>query len=271
MDTEIENIKKYSSKLRKVILDTAYLAGSKSAHLGGALSSVEIISTIFFNYIKKKDTNNINKDESKFILSKGHACLAYYGCLYLHGYIKKDILDQFESNESPLPGHPVKNKELGIDFSTGSLGMGLSLGIGVAIAKKKKKEKSKVFILLGDGECNEGSIWEGLMTASKYNLDNLYVIVDRNNFQQTGSSSEIMNLGDMKKKFSSFEWDAYECDGHNISEIEKFLSISLNKSPKILVANTIKGKGVSFCENENQWHHSILTKSLYEKAINEII
>ena len=269
----IERVKQYSIDLRKVILDIAYLAGSKSAHIGGALSSVEIISTIFSNHIKKNDTKKFDEymGENKFILSKGHACLAYYGSLYLHGYLDKETLSKFEGDNNLIPGHPVKNLKLGIDFSTGSLGMGLSLAIGVAIAKKKKKQNSKVFVLLGDGECNEGSIWEGIICAPKYKLDNLYVVVDRNNFQQTGSSSEIMHLGNLKEKFTSFDWDAHECDGHDIENIEKFLNSDKNHYPKILVANTIKGKGVSFCENQNEWHHSILTKSLYEKAINEIV
>ena len=268
---DIKNIKNFSLEVKKNILEMALAAGASSAHFGGALSIVEIISILFAHQMKI-DKKNINWEKrDRFILSKGHACLAYYAALCEIGYISKEELKTFEKNDSNLLGHPVKNIKLGIDFSNGSLGMGLSLGIGVALSSKKKKLNFNVYVILGDGECNEGSVWEAAMAAPNFKLDNLYVIIDKNNFQQTGSNKEIMSVENLKDKWSSFGWHAIELDGHNIEDLFEFFKNSQKiKKPKAIIANTVKGKGFSFSENNNQWHHSVLTKSLYEKAIKEI-
>ena len=268
---DINKIKKFSLEIRKNILEMALSAGASSAHFGGALSIAEIVSTLFAHQMKI-DKKNVNWEKrDRFILSKGHACLAYYAALCEIGYISKEELKTFEKNDSNLLGHPVKNTKLGIDFSNGSLGMGLSLGIGVALSSKKKKLNFNVYVILGDGECNEGSVWEAAMAAPNFKLDNLYVIIDKNNFQQTGSNKEIMSVENLKDKWSSFGWHAIELDGHNIEDLFEFFKNSQKiKKPKAIIANTVKGKGFSFSENNNQWHHSVLTKSLYEKAIKEI-
>ena len=268
----IANIKKFTLKVRKNILEMAVAAGADSAHFGGALSIAEIVS-ILFAYQMKIDKKNPNwEGRDRFILSKGHACLAYYAALCEIGYISKEELKTFEKNDTNLLGHPVINRKLGIDFSNGSLGMGLSLGIGVAISSKKKKKNFNVYVIVGDGECNEGSIWEAAMAAPNLKLDNLYAIIDKNNFQQTGSNKEIMSVEPLKDKWSSFGWHTVELDGHNIKELYNFFNDSskINK-PKAIIANTIKGKGFSFSENNNDWHHSILTKSFYDKALKELI
>ena len=269
--SEINRIKNFSLEVKKNILDMAFSAGASSSHFGGALSIVEIISTLF-SYkmnLKKEDPNW--EDRDRFILSKGHACLAYYAALCEIGYISKDELKTFEKDDSNLLGHPVINKKLGIDFSNGSLGMGLSLGIGVAISLKKKEKKNNVYVILGDGECNEGSVWEASMAASNFNLNNLYAIIDKNNFQQTGSNKDIMDTTDLFKKWSSFGWDTVELNGHNLEELYNYFSKEkTSKKPKAIIANTIKGKGFSFSENNNEWHHAVLTKSLYDKAIEEL-
>ena len=266
-----KKIQIFSSNLRKHILKMAVTAGSNSAHFGGALSIVEIVSTLFSHEMKIDKKNPDWDGRDKFILSKGHACLAYYAALHEIGYISEKELLTFEENESNLLGHPVINKNLGIEFSNGSLGMGLSLGIGVAIASKKKKNNAKVYIIVGDGECNEGSIWESAMSASHFKLDNITVILDKNDFQQTGTTTEIMNSLDIEKKWKSFGWDTRNIDGHNISEILQSLESSVeSKHPFLIVANTIKGKGVSFSENNNDWHHAVLTQSNYDKAIIEL-
>jgi transketolase len=267
----LQKIEDFSKKIRENILKMAYSAGSSSAHIGGALSIADILSFLFVNKMKIEVKNPLDENRDRFILSKGHACLAYYAGLCELGYISKDELKTFEKNNSNLLGHPVINRKLGIEFSNGSLGMGLSLGIGVAIASKKKKKKLNVFVILGDGECNEGSVWEGAMAAPNFKLDNLHVIIDRNNFQQTGSNQEIMDLGDLKKKWISFGWETIELDGHNLNELYNYFSKSDEiKKPKAIIANTIKGKGFSFSENDNSWHHGILTKSIYEKALSEL-
>ena len=267
----IDNIKNFTVAVRKNILEMAVSAGASSAHFGGALSITEIVSTLFAHQMKIDKKNPKWEERDRFILSKGHACLAYYAALCEIGYISKEELKTFEKNDTNLLGHPVANRNLGIDFSNGSLGMGLSLGIGVAIASKKKKKNFDVYVVVGDGECNEGSIWESAMAAPHFKLDNLYVVIDKNNFQQTGSNEEIMNVANLKDKWSSFGWYTVELDGHNIEELYNFFNKgkTINK-PKAIIANTVKGKGFSFSENNNDWHHSILSKSFYEKAMNEL-
>jgi len=268
---QIKNIKNFAFQVRKNILEMAVVAGASSAHFGGALSITEIVATLFAYQMKIDKKNPKWEERDRFILSKGHACLAYYAALCEVGYISNNELKTFEQNDTNLLGHPVINRDLGIDFSNGSLGMGLSLGIGVAISSKRKKKNFNVYVIVGDGECNEGSIWEGAMAAPNFNLDNLYVIIDKNNFQQTGSNKEIMNVGNLKDKWSSFGWHTVELDGHNVKDLYNFFQESKNiQKPKAIIANTIKGKGFSFSENNNDWHHSILSKSFYEKAIKEL-
>jgi transketolase len=266
----IKKIKNFSQEVKKNILEMAFSAGASSSHFGGALSIVDIVSVLFGDKLKLNDNPNW-EERDRFILSKGHACLAYYAALCEVGYISKDELKTFEKNDSNLLGHPVINRKLGIDFSNGSLGMGLSLGIGVSIALKKKKKDNKVYTILGDGECNEGSVWESAMAASNFKLDNLFAIIDKNNFQQTGSNQDIMNTDNLIDKWSSFGWEVENLDGHNIEALlDYFNTEKKSKKPKAVIANTIKGKGFSFSENNNIWHHAVLSKSQYEIALKEL-
>ena len=265
------NINSLAKNIRKNILFAAYNAGASSAHIGGALSVSDIIAVLFGSIAKIDSKNPLDKNRDRIILSKGHACLALYAVLVEKGFITKEELRSFEKSGSFLLGHPVINKQKGIEFSTGSLGMGLSLGIGVAISGKKRKLNFKTYVILGDGECNEGSVWEGAMLASHLKLNNLVVIIDRNNFQQTGRSEDILNLGNLVEKWKSFGWDTREVDGHNFSEIQSLLQSGDNNiKPRAIVAKTIKGKGLSFAENNNEWHHKVLTKKNYEIALSEI-
>ena len=270
--TKIKEIKKFSKKVREKILLMAYTAGSSAAHIGGALSIAEIMAALYGSVMNfDKNRKEIN-GRDRFILSKGHACLALYASLNIKGMISDKELLTFEKKDSPLLGHPVINPEKGIEFSNGSLGMGLSIGIGTAIGFKKKNEiKRKVYIIIGDGECNEGSIWESAMAAPNFNLDNIVVILDKNNFQQTGTNIEIMRNDSLKLKWENFGWNCYDIDGHNISDLLEVLKLNENnEKPKLIIANTVKGKGISFTENDNKWHHTILTKSMYEQAIKEL-
>ena len=267
----LQKIKDFSIEVRKNILEMAFVAGASSSHFGGALSIVELISLLFSHKMKINKDDPSCPERDRFILSKGHACLAYYAALCAVGYITKDKLKTFEKDDSDLLGHPVINRKLGIDFSNGSLGMGLSLGIGVAIALKKNKKKNNVFVILGDGECNEGSVWEAAMTAPNLNLKNLYAIIDNNNFQQTGSNKEIMNTESLSQKWSSFGWETVEVDGHDIEKLYKVFEDNNKLSkPKAIIAKTIKGKGFSFSENNNDWHHAVLSKTLYEQGKIEL-
>jgi len=270
LEKKINKIKKMCLNMRKNVLDMAMNAGSESSHFGGGLSIIEITATLYGAVMNYDLKNPKWKLRDKFILSKGHGVLGLYAALAEVGIITKNDLANFEKSNGFLFGHPIMNIEKGIEVSSGSLGMGLSVGIGMAIASIKKKLKNKIFVLLGDGECNEGSNWEAFMSAPKYKLDNLFLILDRNNLQQTGSSKDIMDIGDMSEKLRNFGWHVIEVNGHNIDELLKSFSSNIKNKPIAIVANTIKGKGFSFSENNNDWHHKILSKSQYEIAINEL-
>lgn len=267
--TEIKILEKKANKLRKNILDAALEAGSSSAHIGGALSFVDIITILFFKIFNQKNFRANNSLRDRFILSKGHGCLGLYSALLEKNFLTKKEFFSFEKNGSKILGHPVINRKLGIEFSNGSLGMGLSLGIGVGLGLKKKKIKSQIYVLLGDGECNEGSVWESVISAPKFNLDNITAIIDKNNFQQTGSTKDIMPINSLKESWKSFGWSVFEVDGHNFDELNNAFVKKINK-PKLIIANTIKGKGFSIMEKNNEWHHKILTKTTYKEIIREI-
>jgi transketolase len=267
----LRKTKYFAEIIRKNIIYTAYHSGGKSAHLGGALSIADILAVLFGSIMNINAKKPLNENRDRFILSKGHACLALYSALVEKGFFSKDKLKYFERPESFLLGHPIINKKMGIEFSTGSLGMGLSLGIGLAIAAQKKKLNYLTYVIIGDGECNEGSIWEAAILATHLKLNNLVAILDKNNFQQTGNTKEILDLGNINKKWQYFNWDVKEIDGHNHKEIHNALNKKIKTSkPRIIIANTTKGKGFNFSENNNQWHHGILSKEKYDEAMSQI-
>ncbi len=267
----IQSIEVMSKRMKKNLLDTAWAAGASSSHFGGGLSLIDITATLYGAILKYDPKNPEWSERDRFILSKGHGVLGYYTALVEAGFIPKKDLLSFEKTDSYLLGHSVKNRAKGIEFSNGSLGMGLALGIGVALAGKRRKNAFNIFVVMGDGECNEGSVWEAALAAPQFKLDNLFAIVDRNNFQQTGSNEEIMSVGDLESKWESFGWQVVGVDGHNIAELYDAFTAEYEKNkPVAIIAHTIKGKGFSFSENNNDWHHAPLTKSQYEIAINEL-
>ncbi len=270
-EKKILEIQDMAKRMRKKVLDMALTAGASSSHFGGGLSIVDITATLYGAIMKLDPKNPKWEDRDRFILSKGHGVLGYYTALSEIGYISEEDLKTFEKDGTYLFGHPVMNRSKGIEFSNGSLGMGLSLGIGVALAGKRKNIDYKVYVLMGDGECNEGSVWEAAMAGPHYKLDNLVAILDKNNLQQTGTNSEIMSVGDLVSKWKSFGWQVFEIDGHNVHEIfDTFLSVRDQNGPVAIVANTVKGKGFSFAENNNAWHHAPLSSSQYEAALEEL-
>jgi len=270
-DKKIKQIQDMAKRMRKNVLDMALTAGAGSSHFGGGLSIVDITATLYGGIMKLDPKNPKWEHRDRFILSKGHGVLGYYTALSEVGYISEKDLKTFEKDGTYLFGHPVMNRSKGIEFSNGSLGMGLSLGIGVALAGKRKNVDYNVYVLMGDGECNEGSVWEAAMAGPHYKLDNLIAILDKNNLQQTGSNNEIMSVGDLVSKWESFGWKVFEINGHNISEIyDTFLKVKRQNCPVAIVANTIKGKGFSFAENNNAWHHAPLSSSQYEAALEEL-
>jgi len=204
-------------------------------------------------------------------LSKGHVFLDLLSTLYCKNFIKKknDIF-QFQKNGSEFIAHPIMDKSIGIETSNGSLGQGLSFGVGLAISYKKKRINKSIIVILGDGECYEGSIWEAAITATENNLNNLLVVIDCNGHQNDGAINKMMNYKEMKKKWQGFGWNVNNCDGHNISELIKVFKKTSKTKPTVIIAKTVKGKGVKFMENNNDWHHGRLTKNLYYDSIKSI-
>lgn len=264
-------IEKHAVNMRKLILDMGKHAGAHAAHIGGALSITDVLAALYFGVMNICDVGCEDPKRDRCILSKGHASLALYAALIEAGFIPEDMKNTFEDDYSYLLGHPVKNRSLGIEFTTGSLGMGFSEGVGVAIACKMRHISNRVFVILGDGECNEGAVWEAFMSASHFSLDNLVAIIDRNNFQLSGKTDEVMKLGDLVAKLEAFGWETYEVDGHDIRDLCNVLDpISNNCKPRAIIMNTIKGKGLSFAENDNNWHHTVVTQKAYEQGLIEL-
>lgn len=259
-------------RMRKNIIELAYRVGQNGAHLGPGLSIVEITAVLFCGVMKIEPTNPKWDERDRFILSKGHGSLGYYTAMAEAGIISFEDLNTFEENGGAFPGQPSKNIDKGIEFSSGSLGLGLSLGTGVALSGKRKGKKFRTFVLMGDGECNEGTVWEAAMSASHFKLGNLVAIVDRNGIQSDGPSNTILDMGDIAEKWRAFGWDVVEVDGHDIEALlDGFLKPRSDVGkPMVVIAKTVKGKGVSFMEGNNDWHHNRLTAEQREAALREI-
>lgn len=261
-----------ANEIRIDILKMVYNA--KSGHIGGAFSSVELLLTLFsksLNHKKKNDVDFFYRD--RFILSKGHASALYYAILVQFGYLKKEELLTFRQLGSKLQGHPSKKFLDCIEISTGSLGQGLSIANGVALGLKlDKNESSKVFVLLGDGELQEGSVWESIMSASHNKLNNIIAIVDKNNLQIDGKTDDVMSLSNLSQKFESFNWIVYEINGHNYDQIyQAYEKAKLSKEkPTCIIANTQKGYGVSFMNGNKDWHGKAPNVDEYNKAVEEL-
>ena len=269
--TSISELKNIAIELRKSAITMIYEA--QSGHPGGALSAADIITALYFKEMNIDPKNPKWEDRDRFVLSKGHVCPILYAALGKLGYFPKEYLHQLRKEGSILQGHPDMKKCPGIDISTGSLGQGLSCAVGMAIAAKRDKKSYRVFAMVGDGECDEGQIWEAAMTAYKYKLDNLTVFVDNNRLQLDGSCDEIMPNIDLGKRFESFGYEVFYIDGHNMAEIVATLDkikTSHNGLPKAVIANTIKGRGVSFMENQLGWHGVAPNDDEYKQAIAEI-
>jgi transketolase len=267
---ELTEIQIMAKTMRQKILEISHVC-NQSAHLGGGLSMVEIMAVLYGRILRYKPNNPRWENRDRFILSKGHGVLGYFSALLVSGVIEEKTYKTFKTNESDLIAHPVMNLDLGIESSNGSLGHGLSMGIGIALAAKKKQRGFNVYVYMGDGECNEGSVWEAVMSAAQLGLDNLTAIVDYNKLQSDGDARQIIDFADFAGKFNSFGWDVKEIDGHEIEQVvDAFESPREHGRPRVLIAHTIKGKGVSFMENNNEWHHNRLTKANYELALAEL-
>lgn len=268
--TELEEYEKIAKEIRKEILEMIFR--TKSPHIGCSFSMVEILTALYFKILKIDPENPDNPDRDRFVLSKGHGITALYPILAERGFFNKKVLDGFAVDNGTLEQHPTRNVSFGIETSAGSVGHGLSLGAGMALEAKYEKRPSRVFIFLGDGELNEGSNWEAIMFASHHKLDNLTAIIDRNQCQILGRTSEVLELEPLTEKWRSFGWEVREIDGHNFKEIiSAFESVPFESGkPSCIIANTVKGKGVSFMENELRWHDKYPDEQEYKKALAEL-
>lgn len=268
----IAELEQKAIELRKTAISMIYQA--KSGHPGGSLSAADIITVLYFRQLHIRPSEPQWADRDRFVLSKGHVCPILYSALALRGFLPMDCVGTLRKKGSMLQGHPEMRLCPGIDINTGSLGQGLSCAVGMAVAAKRDKPSVNVYALVGDGECNEGQIWEAAQTASKYGLDNLVLFVDNNNLQNDGCCDDIMPTLEIGAKFEAFGFETYRVNGHKIAEIvealDKIAATRGNGKPKCIVAKTIKGRGVSFMENVPSWHGTAPNDEQYKLAIAEI-
>ena len=266
----IEELKNMSTKIRRGIIEAVY--SNKSGHPGGSLSIADILTVLYFNEMNVDEKNPTWEDRDRLVLSKGHCAPALYSALANRGYFDVEKLKTFRNIESNLQGHPDMNKVAGVDMTSGSLGQGLSVANGMAIAGKMDNKTYRVYCVLGDGEIEEGQIWEAAMTSNKYKLDNLCVIVDNNNLQIDGTIEEVMSSYPIDEKFKSFGFQVINIDGHNIQEIIDAFDVAktVKGKPTCIIAKTIKGKGVSFMENKAEWHGKAPSEEEYKIAMDEL-
>ncbi len=257
MNVDISELESVARRIRGKLVEMSHRSGA--AHLGSSLSCVDILVALYWTALSIDPENPSHPGRDRFILSKGHAASALFATLAFKGFFLTEILDTFAEPGSCLEEHPGPGCAPGVEAATGSLGHGLSLGIGMALAGRIQEQLYRVFTLLSDGECNEGSVWEGAMFAAGQRLDNVLAIIDFNKWQATGRSCEVMALNPLQDKWRSFGWSVHEVDGHNIKALADVLSNFPDESgcPVAVVAHTVKGKGVSFMEDDNNWHYRI--------------
>lgn len=261
---------KVACNVRKGIIEGTFNA--KSGHPGGSLSIAEIVSYLYFNEMNIDPAQPTKEDRDRFVLSKGHAAPALYAVMAQRGYFPVEELKTLRKVDSRLQGHPSMNYLPGVDISSGSLGQGISAACGMALGGKLKGADFRVYTILGDGEIEEGQVWEAAMYAAAKNLDNLVAFVDNNNLQIDGTVDEVNSPYPIPEKFAAFGWNVIEIDGHSFDDIENALNAARNckDKPTAIIATTVKGKGVSFMENQVNWHGSAPNAEQYETAMNEL-
>ena len=266
-----EELKKVANEVRKGIVTGVHAA--KSGHPGGSLGAADIMTYLYFEEMNVDPADPRKADRDRFVLSKGHVCPIQYAALGKLGYFPESVLHTLRQEGSMLQGHPSMVKCPGIDISTGSLGQGAACAVGMALAGKRDGKDYRVFTMVGDGEINEGIIWEAMMCANKYKLDNFVMILDNNGLQLDGTTDQIMPGLDMSKKAADFGFDVYEIDGHDMAQIlDTFDKIraAKNGKPKFINAHTVKGKGVDYMENSLDWHGKAPNKEQYESAMEQL-
>ncbi|MFB0564482.1 MAG: transketolase [Candidatus Aminicenantaceae bacterium] len=262
------NYKELARSVRLTILRLIH--ETKSPHIGSSFSIVEILVALYFKILKVSPEDPFNKERDRFILSKGHACPAFYAVLHERGFLTKDELNGFAINEGLLEQHPSLDLKHGIEITSGSLGHGLSIGAGMALAGKLDKANYKVYALLSDGELNEGSTWEAMMFANQHTLNNLIAMVDCNKIQALGHTKDIIDLNPINKKWENFGWHVKQVNGHNFNQIFKAFNTLHRDKPNVIILQTVKGKGVSFMEDNVLWHYRPPDEEEYARAIKEL-
>ena len=265
---KIISLEECARRIRLNIIKIGYKAGKNGAHFGGCLSLSEVLAVLYSSFVYYDKDNLESRD--RVILSKGHAALALYCALYERGLISEEDLNSFEQNGSDYVAHSKKNLMKGQEFYGGSLSLGLSYAVGVARACRLKGLNNRVYSILGDGELNEGLIWEAIMSAGHYHLNNLIIIIDHNHLQADGTIEKVMDTAPLKEKLVAFGLDVLNVNGHSVSEIYEALSQERKDCPLAIIAETVKGKGVSFMENKAKWHHGSLNEVRYAKALEEL-
>jgi transketolase len=267
---KIKELQEKATAIRRHIIRE--VAEANSGHVGGALSIADIVSYLYFKEMNVDPSNPKWQDRDRLVLSKGHACAAIYAALAEKGYFPVEELLTFRQTGTRLQGHPDMNKTPGVDMSSGSLGQGLSAANGMAMAAKLDKKDYKIFVILGDGELQEGQVWEAAMTAAHYKLDNVIAFLDYNGLQIDGPVAEVMSPNPVEDKFKAFGWNVVSIDGHDFNQIEDAVqkAKSSKGKPTMIIANTIKGKGVSFMENQVGWHGVAPNKEQRDAALKEL-
>ena len=265
-----KDLKSHAANIRRSILRIAEQSSGPS-HIGGSFSIVEILTYLYGHYLNIKIDDPRWMQRDRFILSKGHAALGFYVALTEFGIMPESVLESYKKDESKIIAHPIQDLDFGIESSNGSLGHGLAFGVGLAWATRAKNQENRIVVLLGDGECNEGSVWEAAMSAAHLQLTNITAIVDANGLQSDGTTESVMKINQIENVWKSFGWEAIKINGHDFTEIDKAFKTSQTISaPVVIIAETTKGKGVSFMENNNEWHHNRLTKANYDLAMAEL-
>lgn len=267
---ELKLLKQKATLIRKDIVEEVFSASS--GHPGGALSIADILSYLYFHEMRIDPKNPQWEDRDRFVLSKGHTCPALYATLAERGFFDTSLLKTFRQADSILQGHPDMKHIPGVDMSAGSLGLGISTACGMALSAKVQKKDYRVYCIVGDGESEEGQVWEAAMFAAHYNLDNLTLFLDFNGLQIDGPIEEIVDPAPFDKKFEAFKWNVITIDGHDIEQIDKAVQEAKNfkGKPTVIIAKTVKGKGVSFMENKVGWHGKAPNEDEYKQAIADL-
>jgi transketolase len=270
VEDKIRRFKEIALRIRRLIIEM--ICAAKSGHPGGSLSAVEMLTALYFDIMRVDPGNPGWEDRDRFVLSKGHASPVLYATLALRGYFPEEELQRFRKINSMLQGHPDMKGTPGVEMSTGSLGQGLAAANGMALAGKLDRKGYRVYVLLGDGEVQEGMIWEAAMAAAHYKLDNLTAFLDHNGLQIDGPNEEIMKVEPLKAKWEAFGWNVIEIDGHSFEEILDSVEKAkmVKGKPTIIIARTVKGKGVSYMENAVDWHGKAPSKEEAESAVKEL-